>query len=273
MEHAIQKLLSSDLEEERQIGDTIKSQGRKITPTLIRYADENSYLIQTREEFQKRVKKASASKARPPQAGKVSAKLLNFDEQAEAKLATSLLYHYDNEPHYKIAKRVQQLSRPSLEQTIKSALGHLGPHDSTVRELEFLDYTFEFVLDYGAYREFKRHRMHSYIPQNLTVELGYIVPQLIQNAGLESLYLSAMQISEETYRKLSQVSPRVAEYVVTHAHLRRVISKMNLRECYHFFKLRTQPQAHFTIQEASRQALEEVRSIHPLLVDYIQTRE
>lgn len=273
MEHAIRKLLSSDLEEERQIGDIIKSQGRKITPTLIRYADENEYLILTRKEFQKRVKRTSTIQANQTSTGKISAKLLYFDKEAETKLAASLLYHYNSESHHTVARRVRQMSRSSLERTIKSALGYLGPHDATVRELEFLDYTFEFVLDYGAYREFKRHRMQSYIPQPLTVKLGYIVPPLIQSAGLESLFVSAMMISEQTYCDLSLINPRVAEYVVTHAHCRRVISKMNLRECYHFFKLRTQPQAHFTIQEASRQALEEVRSIHPLLVEYIQTRK
>ena len=48
MEHAITKLLSSELLEERELGEEIKVKGREITPTLIKYAEENEYLIATR---------------------------------------------------------------------------------------------------------------------------------------------------------------------------------------------------------------------------------
>ena len=48
---------------------------------------------------------------------------------------------------------------------------------------------------------------------------------------------------------------------------------MNLRECYHYFKLRTQPQAHFTIRDAAQQAMDSVRQVHPLLLEFINLRE
>ena len=65
------------------------------------------------------------------------------------------------------------------------ALDRLGPHDVPLRELEVVDYTFDLVMDYGAYREFKRHRMQTYLPQPATVDLGYIVPEIVVEAGLE----------------------------------------------------------------------------------------
>ena len=136
------------------------------------------------------------------------------------------------------------------------------------------DYTFEFMMDYGAYREFKRHRMQSYVAQPLTVDLGYICPPLILESGFQSLFLEAMSVSADVFDRIrsSNMPDRLAEYIVTHAHRRRVLSKMNLRECYHFFKMRTQPQAHFTIQQAATYAMELVEKIHPLLLRYIQVR-
>jgi thymidylate synthase ThyX len=47
LEHAISKLLSSELAEEQQLGEELREQGRKITPTLIKYADDNPYLRET----------------------------------------------------------------------------------------------------------------------------------------------------------------------------------------------------------------------------------
>ena len=61
---------------------------------------------------------------------------------------------------------------------------NLGPHDSLPREFELVDYVFELVMDYGAYREYKRHRMQSYFPQPLTVAHGAVTPPLIEEAGL-----------------------------------------------------------------------------------------
>ena len=273
MEHAIRKLLSSELAEEREIGEIIKEQGRRITPTLIRYADRNDYLVLTSEDVQRRSQKMLPPSETPAGTGRISTQLLSYDPEAQSKIVASLLYHYSNQPYQAVWERVQGMSAAEQEGTVHAALKRLGPHDATVRELEMVDYTFEFVMDYGAYREFKRHRMQSYISQPLTIHLGYVLPDLIQEAGQKELFLEAMQLSEEAHRKLLALSPRVAEYVVTHAHLRRVLSRMNLRECYHFFKLRTQPQAHFTIQDAASQAMGQVREVHPLLVKYVRSRD
>ena len=49
MEHAVRKLLSSQLAEEREVGEELKEQGREITPTLIKYADYNEYIALTRQ--------------------------------------------------------------------------------------------------------------------------------------------------------------------------------------------------------------------------------
>ena len=44
LEHAIAKLVSSELIEEQQLGGAVRDQGRLVTPTLIKYADKVDYL-------------------------------------------------------------------------------------------------------------------------------------------------------------------------------------------------------------------------------------
>ena len=269
MEHAIRKLLSSDLDEERQVGESLKEQGRLITPTLIRYADRNEYLVLTREAQQAFGAEAEGDAGVE---GRIETRLVGYDPDAQARLVAGLLYRYASGPYDEAWRRAQGMSAQEQETVVQASLERMGPHDAPLRELELVDFTFELLIDYGAYREFKRHRMQTYIPQPLTVGLGYVLPPLVQEAGLEGVFREAMDASASAYRRLAGLSPRVAEYVVTHAHLRRVLSRMNLRECYHLFKLRTRPGAHFTIQEASRQALDLVRQVQPLLAKYIQLR-
>ncbi len=268
MEHAIRKLLSSDLAEERELGEELKTEGRAITPTLIRYADRNEYLALTRESQMER----SAGDGAPEAFDDCHAELVHYDTDAESKLVAALVYRYSGESYRDIWQRVESMSAQEREAVVHDALDRLGPHDIPVRELEMVDYTFDLVMDYGAYREFKRHRMQTYVPQPATVALGYIVPELVLEAGAEPLFRDAMQTAEDGFRRLHDDFPRVAEYLVTHAYLRRALSRMNLRECYHLFKLRTGPQAHFTIRRVMQQALDLVAQKHPLLFRYLKLR-
>ena len=274
MEHAIRKLLSANLAEENDIGQIIKEQGRIITPTLIRYAEPNEYLERTREGMSTLTSSQlhqSASKRDPSE---IHTAMLWYDDNAQVRLVVSLLFAHSLLSYSEIWEVVTRMSLEVQQSIVETALENLGPHDAPIRELEMTDYSFEFLMDYGAYREFKRHRMQSYIAQPLTVDLGYICPPLIQESGFERMFQDAMDVSASVFDRIqdSKVNDRVAEYVVTHAHRRRILSKMNLRECYHFFKMRTQPQAHFTIQEAATQAMQLVENVHPLLLRYVQVR-
>ena len=274
LEHAVRKLLSSDLQEERELGQEMKDKAKTITPTLVRYADRNDYLVRSREGLQ-----AQTESLLPPSppfafgARSVGARLVDYPADAEVRLVAALLYRNAHEPYDQVLRRAERLSPEDRAAVMDAALGDLGPHDAVVRELEQIDYTFEYLMDYGAYREFKRHRMQSYLPQPLTVTQGYVEPEIFQESGLSHPYQEAMDTAAEAYACLTRLSPRLAEYVVTHAHLRRVFTRMNLRECYHFFKLRTQPQAHFTIREAAQQAMDAVRQVHPQLLSFINLRE
>ena len=159
-------------------------------------------------------------------------------------------------------------------EAIDTCLAGLGPHDPPPRELELVDYTFEYLMDYGAYREFKRHRMQSYLPQLLTVAHGYRVPPVVADAGLSEEFDAVISKAEGVFRKVeTEVSPVAAQYLVTHAHNRRTLSKLNLRECYHLFKLRTSEMAHFSVREPVMEAMRLVMEIHPQFFRHLRLRD
>ena len=268
MEHAITKLLSSELAEERSLGGDLKDKGREITPTLIKYAERNQYLVSSRE-WQMR----SSHGRDGMEDGHPEAVLVHYDTQAEQKVASALLYRFSGLPYDRVWRMVEDMDPQGRERVIDGCLERLGDHDAPLRELEMLDYTFEFVMDYGAYREFKRHRMQTYVSQPLTVANGYLTPDLVRDAGLADLFDEAIGRVGEAFHRLSEVSPALAQYVVTHAHRRRFLARMNLRECYHLFKLRTQPQAHFSIRRPVEAAMRQAVETHPSLFRHLRLRK
>ena len=283
LEHAISKLLSSELAEERELAEEIREQGRSITPTLIKYADVSQYLIQTREaqlEMSLGFHLAEADAPDVVEGGNTrdrsappSVRLVHWDRQAEEKIAAALMYRQSNLSYQEVWGRVLDMGAEERQEIIRRCLQKLGPHDAPVRELELVDFTFEFLLDYGAYREFKRHRMQSYISQPLTMAHGYAIPYLLSEAGLEGQFLEAITPIEKTYWRVYEESPQVAQYLVTHAHHRRVLSKLNLRECYHLFKLRTSSLAHISIREPMVEAMRLAVETHPQLFQFLRLRD
>lgn len=272
LEHAISKLMSAELVEEREIGEAVREQGRSITPTLIKYADVVEYLEQRPERRRELAESLDAGACEGPKADAV--RLVHWDAQAEEELVAALLYGSTGLDYAEAWDRTRAMTFEEQGQVIHSFLEGLGPHDAPPRELEVVDYTFEILLDYGAFREFRRHRMQTYLPQLLTVAHGVRVPSVIADAGMEAIFAEATGAAEGLFRKiLAHVSPVVAQYAVTHAHNRRVLSKMNLRECYHLFKLRTSGLAHESIREPMQQALRLVSEKHPRLFSHLQLRD
>ena len=250
LEHAISKLLSSHLMEIRSIGADILDEGRSVTPTLIKYAQENPFLqAHARTEQHVPVPETSFHV------------VADFDPDAERKIASAILYrkmgyHYREDWH---------MDRSTSMKVIEEALDGIGPHDSLPREFEMADYTFVFTMDYGALREFRRHRMQTYIAQPLTIAHGLHVPPVVRDAGLEDQLRVATNQVDVILHEINDVLPQIGQYLVTHGHLQQILTKMNIRECYHFFKLRTSARAHESIRTPMLSALEQVKAIHPHL--------
>ena len=272
LEHAVSKLMSSELEEERQLGEAVREQGREVTPTLIKYADVVDYLVQ-RRAAQRRL--AGEFALEDGAAGPtVEVRLVHWDEHAEEKLVAALLYGATGMEYGRAWEQAVSMPIEERQRVIDQSLEGMGPHDAPPRELEVVDYTFEIVMDYGAFREFRRHRMQTYLPQPLTVVHGARTPSIIEEAGLHRLFDEAVRTAEALFGKIHDaVSPAVAQYAATHAHNRRLVSKMNLRECYHLFKLRTSPQAHESIREPIKKALRLIEEKHPGLLRHLRLRD
>ena len=135
--------------EEQAIGSEFKAQAQSITPTLVRYADPNVYLKKSRSNIQEDAEKnqvVNSSINRAPSG--VSAKLVNFDNDAESRLSKVLLYRNSDMSYEQISEKVDNLSYENQIQVITNALSEIGPHDAPVRELEQIEYTFELCLDY-----------------------------------------------------------------------------------------------------------------------------
>lgn len=267
LENAIRKMMSHPLAEVRQIGATLRETAKTEAPTLVKYADVVPYLVETGKEFERR------GGVTPPLQSDKWCTLVSYDKDAEQKILAAALYRFGEMSFADALTHVKSLSAAERAQLAESLLGRLGKFDEPLRELEYAAYTFDLVMDQGAYAEFKRHRMMTQTPQLLTARLGYATPRLITEAGFEDRYRAAMDQAAQTYEKLHACDPNVAQYVVPNGFNRRVLAEFNLRSAYHFCQLRAASNAHFSIRKIAERIHEELTRVHPLLAKYMRLPE
>jgi thymidylate synthase ThyX len=71
------------------------------------------------------------------------------------------------------------------------------------------------------------------------------------------------------YKQIAAWNPQVAAYVLPNAFNRRVMCQANLRSLFHFIKLRTASNAHFSIRRVAYGILELLRPHYPIFAEKI----
>ncbi len=266
IENAIRKMLSHPLAEVREIGAALKEVAKAETPTLVKYAEATEYLVETAKELASREWKVESRTSD-------WCALISYDHDGEDKILAAALYRFDEMPFADALAHVRSLSQTERESIAETLLGRLGKYDVPLRELEYAAYTFDLVMDQGAYAEFKRHRMMTQTPQRLTTRLGFTTPRLIEEAGFGRRYEAAMEAASQMYEKLHAFNPDAAQYIVPNGFNRRVLAQFNLREAFAFCRLRSAANAHFSIRRVAQKIYEEISRVHPLLSRYMKLPE
>jgi hypothetical protein len=260
-------MLSHPLEEVRSIGQQVKSVAQVETPTLVKYAEEVPYQIDTETRLEQLAEEL------PVETIDEMLALIAFDQKAEQRVLAAALYAHSGASFNATLNYVNELSEQQRASLAEDLLGGLGKFDVPLRAVEHAVYTFDSTMDQGAYFELKRHRMMTQTPQILRADLGYAVPRKITQAGFEDRYRAVMEKASEAYQELAAWNPYVAAYLVPNGFNRRVLMTLNLREVFHFCELRAEKNAHFSIRRIAMRMAEIVRSVHPLLSAYLRMPE
>jgi thymidylate synthase ThyX len=196
-------------------------------------------------------------------------KLVRYPEDAEEQLVAAILYGYTNRPMTQVLEKVRKFGQEERERVIDEYLKRRGKHDQPLRALEHLYYTFDILVDYGAFRDIHRHRMATQTRQDLTVAHGYETPEELVRYGLKDTFDRCMEWATEAYTQIAKDSPLEAQYIVPLAYRIRVLFAWNLRELHHFIQLRSAKQGHISYRRIAQQVFKELEKVQPLLARYI----
>src|SRR5205085_3456750 len=138
---------------------------------------------------------------------------------AEVKLLAGMLWPYTDLPEQQVLDAVRKMPPSDREAVVEAYVGdRTNRRHKPGRALERIDYRFDVLSDYGAFRDLQRHRMLTIEWQPLSPRHGYTVPAAVVEAGLQGRFDEAMERSAGLFQALAGRFPTQAPYAVSLAY-------------------------------------------------------
>src|SRR6266478_1310072 len=246
----------------------------RVSPTLVKYADPNSYEMETRREL-RQIASGLMQGTTPDQAPAVD---LLDDEPLEVELATTLLYEHCNYPYRQIRQAVEELGEARRREIIDAGLSNRGRHDEMLRAFRAgQQFRFDILMDIGGFRDMHRHRRCIQIEQQFTTQHGYEVPSELGPAGVLNAYTATMERASSGVEKLARSrAPEAREnsqYAIPLGFRKRTLFKMDFAEAVYISELRTGPAGHFSYRNVAYAMFEEVKKKYPALAQHFRVHD
>ena len=243
------RMRAHPLPEARAYAELMLEELRKVIPSFLKRVDVAdrggawaTYLEQTRVATERQADELLKGEVEEPVP---SVTLTDFDPDAEDKLLAAILYPHSDLPDHQLLARVRRLTTDERMTLLRSYVGErANRRHKPGRAFERVDYRFDVLADYGAFRDLQRHRMLTVEWQPLSPRHGYERPAEIDDAGHAAEFDTAMERSANLYGALVEQFPQQAPYALSMAYRIRFSMQMNAREAMHLLELRTGPQGH-----------------------------
>ncbi len=256
----------------------------RTAPTLVKYAEPNRYLIETRTALEQA---AGELLAGIPIADAPLVDLVERTETLEVELAATLIYWASDYPYRQVRDLVAGLPASRVAEIIEVGLQHRGRHDEALRAFHAgAALRFDILMDIGGFRDMHRHRRVTQIKQGFTARLGYETPvvgdlgpdvNLLAEAGILADYQATVEAAHAASARIaSGSSPEAAQsalYVLPLATRVRCLFKMDFAEAQYISELRSGPAGHFSYRRVAWEMYLALQRQHPSLAKHIRATD
>ncbi|GAG06568.1 unnamed protein product, partial [marine sediment metagenome] len=264
-------LRTHPLQEMRDLAELAQGELGKVIPSFVRRAKKSNRHFPAMAKHRSDVMAAMQEMAaqfpsRSPASKESGVVLVDYDHGAEDQILAAALYPELHLPFSQLLKHVRTLTPEQRDKILDSYLaGRANRRHKPGRALEHAYYTFDILADFGVYRDLQRHRMLTQQRQLLSTNHGYVLPELMSEAGLEREYKEVMERAADVYTKIAADFPREAQYAVPFGYRVRWYFSVNLRALVWLCELRSMAQGHPAYRRVAQQMFLEVKRVHPRL--------
>ena len=265
LELMIRRFASHSLKEINELGGKLYILVHKIAPSIILFHKANDYDQKTYPELRKHMRSLEVTKIRSSgKKGGGDVELVDHTPDGDDRILAALLFRVSKRSYTDAIRCVRDLSKKKKVALFKKSCERMELYDVLLREFEFTDLTFSLIVSAGCFGQLKRHRIASLTCQGYEPELGLTIPESVIQVGEEEEFTKIAKKSETVYKKIEKKHPGVGTYILTNAHRKRVLLRVNLRELYHISRLREDPTAQWDIRDKANEMSKLAKKVMPI---------
>jgi thymidylate synthase ThyX len=270
-EHMIASGSSHALSEVREFSEMLLSATGGLAPSLIKYARGSGFKDMARsevlsviEEYVTHGKGGDAMRCGCGSA--VCSEIPCHGEDPESEIAAALIFEATDMDMSECRSIARDLTDDELKRLFKPLFEHYPVHSSLPRAFEMMDLVFDFEISASGFAQLKRHRMATIITQGYS-PLKWDTPSIMrEDPNATARYIELMKQGQDLYREVKvALGEGPAQYCLCNANRRRVVLKMNLRELYHFVRLRSDEHAQTEIRRISDSLIWVMKERYPVV--------
>lgn len=258
LEHLLRRLATSKRQEVLEIRAKMYEQVKPITPSIILFSEPSRFEKSIDQDWGVEVESLNGVGKFPTEP-----EIVQYTDNGDDLILASYICINRSIPFLKALDAVQKMPDRKKEDIFHNLFQNLEFFDSLSREFEMPDITFQALVSASNYAQLKRHRMATILAGDYQVKYGNTIPDSIIGAGLEKDFRGIIEATNRTYHTLKRSVGPAADYILTNSHRRQVLVKMNLRELFHFIRLREDQHAQWDIRQLASVIGSKTRQLMP----------
>jgi flavin-dependent thymidylate synthase len=261
LEHLFRRFSLSPRDEVQKLAQKLHSLIMPIAPSIILFPEPSAFDREAHAAMEKHFHSvpvaAPTSTSREPE-------IVSYTKNSDDLILASFLSIAKNLSFPNALDVVKKISLNKKKIIFRDFFSKIQFFDAPPREFEMADITFQALISAANFAQLKRHRLATLIAGDYLPEFGNTLPQSIAAAGLDNEFREIIEQTNNAYLKIKAIHGPAADYILTNSHCRRVLMKMNLREIYHFVRLRDDEHAQWDIRQLAHQLSEKIKALMPL---------
>ena len=266
LELLIRRFAAKGLEEVRALNLRLHDLAKAVAPSIILFTDPSPFDVETYADLATAAGEwpAPARRGRAKRGADRGVVLAAAPADGDLRVLAALLHTVTRDRYEDCLARAAAASTARRKDLFRRAFGRMEFYDFPPREFEHADLVYDLVVSASCFAQLKRHRMATLTWQRYDPGLGVTVPPSVREIGAEKEFRGLIDRTEAAHAALAQAVGPAADYVLTNAHRRRALIKLNVRELYHVSRLREDESAQWEIRSVAAEMSRLARKALPL---------
>ena len=245
LENLLRRLAANPLNEAQDLHAKLLEPVKALCPSLVRYTDKETYA----GGFAAPKLPVDEDDPDPGEA----VRLVDMSQDPDTTILAALLYEQSASDFEHCRQKVKAMAPKDQQALWTQVFSGMQSWHKVHRAFELADFSFELRMSESCWAQFKRHRMATMIRQPYPSSVHHTIPEAILTLGRDNAWDALVDRLENLAQGLRKVACDLSPYVRINASQVKVLAKMNLRELYHFVRLRSDEHAQWEIRQLSQE--------------------